>query len=177
MNILIQNGRVIDPANAIDEALDLLVSDGTIARFGKPGTIKAAGAQVAVGRREKLSVFGSDYPTPDGTGIRDYIHVMDLAEGHVAALNYIVSEPGIVTVNLGTGQGASVLDMVRAFEAASGCEIPYEIVERRAGDIAECWADPSLAEALLGWRATRSLEDMCTDTWRWQSANPNGYGH
>ena len=144
---------------------------------GIPNNLMPFISQIAVGRREKLSVFGSDYPTPDGTGIRDYIHVMDLVEGHVAALAYIAREPGLLTVNLGTGQGASVLDMVRAFESASGRKIPYEIVDRRAGDIAECWADPAMAEDLLGWKATRSLEQMCADTWRWQEANPEGYGN
>jgi UDP-glucose 4-epimerase len=134
-------------------------------------------AQVAVGRRDKLSVFGSDYPTPDGTGVRDYIHVVDLAEGHVAALEYVLDNAGVLTVNLGTGVGASVLDMISAFEQASGKNIPYELVDRRAGDIAECWADPAMAESLLGWRATRSLKQMCADTWRWQEANPEGYGN
>ncbi|AQA16885.1 UDP-glucose 4-epimerase GalE [Halioglobus japonicus] len=142
---------------------------------GIPNNLMPFVAQVAVGRREKLAVFGDDYPTPDGTGVRDYIHVVDLAEGHVAALNYVLEKPGLLTVNLGTGNGSSVLDMVRAFEAASGKPVPYEIVARRAGDIAECWADPALAEELLGWKASRTLEDMCADTWRWQSANPAGY--
>ncbi|KAA1188911.1 UDP-glucose 4-epimerase GalE [Pseudohalioglobus sediminis] len=142
---------------------------------GWPNNLMPFVAQVAVGRRDKLSVFGGDYPTPDGTGVRDYIHVMDLAEGHVAALRFILEQPGLLTVNLGTGKGASVLDMVRAFERASGRDIPYEIVERRAGDIAECWADPAMAQTLLGWQATRSLEEMCADTWRWQEANPQGY--
>ena len=143
---------------------------------GWPNNLMPFVAQVAVGRREQLSVFGGDYPTPDGTGVRDYIHVVDLAEGHVAALKYVEQNPGVLTVNLGTGNGSSVLDMVRAFERASGREIPYQVVERRAGDIAECWADPALAEELLGWKATRSLEDMCADTWRWQEGNPRGYG-
>ena len=143
---------------------------------GWPNNLMPFVAQVAVGRREQLSVFGGDYPTPDGTGVRDYIHVVDLAEGHVAALEYVLGNPGVLTVNLGTGNGSSVLDMVKAFENASGREIPYQIVERRAGDIAECWADPAMAEELLGWKASRSLEDMCADTWRWQEANPQGYG-
>jgi len=142
---------------------------------GIPNNLVPYVAQVAVGRREKLSVFGDDYPTPDGTGVRDYIHVMDLVEGHVAALDYIVRQPGVLTVNLGTGNGISVLEVVRAFEQASGRAIPYQIVERRAGDIAECWADPALAESHLGWRARRSLEEMCADTWRWQQDNPQGY--
>ncbi|TDG12861.1 UDP-glucose 4-epimerase GalE [Seongchinamella unica] len=143
---------------------------------GWPNNLMPFVAQVAVGRRDQLSVFGNDYPTPDGTGVRDYIHVVDLAEGHVAALAYVLQTPGVMTVNLGTGTGVSVLDMVRAFERASGRTIPYRIVERRAGDIAECWADPALAESLLGWKATRSLEQMCADTWRWQEQNPKGYG-
>jgi UDP-glucose 4-epimerase len=143
---------------------------------GWPNNLMPFVAQVAVGRRDKLSVFGGDYPTPDGTGVRDYIHVVDLAEGHVAALRFVLDNTGLLTVNLGTGQGASVLDMVRAFESASGKTIPYEIVARRAGDIAECWADPAMAESLLGWKATRTLQQMCADTWRWQEANPSGYG-
>jgi UDP-glucose 4-epimerase len=142
---------------------------------GIPNNLMPFVAQVAVGRREKLAVFGNDYPTPDGTGVRDYIHVVDLAEGHVAALDYVLQHPGLLTVNLGTGHGASVLEMVQAFEAASGREIPYEIVARRSGDIAQCWADPALAESLLGWRATRTLEAMCADAWRWQQSNPHGY--
>jgi UDP-glucose 4-epimerase len=142
---------------------------------GIPNNLMPFVAQVAVGRRDKLAVFGNDYPTIDGTGVRDYIHVVDLAEGHVAALDYVLEHPGLLTVNLGTGHGASVLEMVAAFEVASGREIPYEIVARRPGDIAECWADPALAESVLGWRASRSLEQMCTDTWRWQSSNPQGY--
>ncbi|PLW68583.1 UDP-glucose 4-epimerase GalE [Pseudohalioglobus lutimaris] len=143
---------------------------------GWPNNLMPFVAQVAVGRREKLSIFGGDYPTPDGTGVRDYIHVVDLAEGHVAALRFVLQNTGLLTVNLGTGKGASVLDMVRAFESACGKEIPCQIVERRAGDIAECWADPAMAESLLGWKATRSLQQMCADTWRWQEANPSGYG-
>ena len=143
---------------------------------GRPNNLMPFVAQVAVGRREQLSVFGDDYPTPDGTGVRDYIHVVDLAEGHVAALEYVLANPGVLTVNLGTGNGVSVLDMVSAFAQACGREIPHQIVERRAGDIAECWADPTLAESLLGWKASRSLEEMCTDTWRWQERNPQGYG-
>lgn len=133
-------------------------------------------AQVAVGRRPHLNVFGNDYPTPDGTGVRDYIHVVDLAEGHVAALRYLDAHDGVVTVNLGTGRGYSVLDMVRAFSAASGREIPYRIAPRRPGDVACCYADPTLAERLFGWRAERGVEQMCADTWRWQSMNPQGYG-
>jgi len=133
-------------------------------------------AQVAVGRREKLSVFGGDYSTPDGTGVRDYIHVEDLAAGHIAALNKLatVDEP-VSTWNLGTGNGTSVLELLHAFERAVGRDLPYEIVERRPGDIAESYADPTMAEADLGWRATRTVDDMCVDTWRWQSDNPAGY--
>ena len=142
---------------------------------GHPNNLLPFVAQVAVGRRDRLQVFGSDYPTVDGTGVRDYIHVMDLVEGHVAALDFIADQAGLHTVNLGTGTGISVLEMVRAFEAASGREIPYDIVGRRAGDIAKCWADPTLASELLKWRASRSLEQMCEDSWRWQSTNPAGY--
>ena len=133
-------------------------------------------AQVAVGRRDKLSIFGGDYPTPDGTGVRDYIHVEDLAAGHIAALNRLgaIDDP-VSTWNLGTGHGTSVLEMVKAFERAVGHELPYEIVERRPGDVAASYADPSRAEAELGWKATRTVDDMCVDTWRWQSANPDGY--
>lgn len=133
-------------------------------------------AQVAVGRREKLSIFGGDYPTPDGTGVRDYIHVEDLAAGHIAALNKLASvdEP-VSTWNLGTGNGTSVLELLHAFERAVGHDLPYEIVDRRPGDIAESYADPTRAEADLGWQATRTIDDMCVDTWRWQSQNPAGY--
>lgn len=131
-------------------------------------------SQVAVGKLPKLNVYGGDYPTPDGTGVRDYIHVVDLALGHLAALKGL-HQPGFDAINLGTGVGLSVLQMVKAFEAASGQEIPYEIVSRRAGDIAQCFADPAYSEQRLGWRASHSLEDMMRDTWRWQSQNPNGY--
>lgn len=143
---------------------------------GIPNNLMPFVAQVAVGRREKLSVFGGDYPTPDGTGVRDYIHVEDLAAGHVAALDRISAVPDPFSVwNLGTGQGVSVLEVVAAFAAASGREIPYEIVDRRPGDIAASYADPSRANAELDWRATRTIADMCADTWRWQSQNPGGY--
>jgi UDP-glucose 4-epimerase len=142
---------------------------------GIPNNLMPFVAQVAVGRRERLSVFGNDYPTPDGTGVRDYIHVMDLAEGHVAALDWLRREGGMLTVNLGTGRGYSVLDMVRAFEQASGRPVPYETVARRPGDIAACWADPSLARRLLGWEAKRGIDAMCADAWRWQTMNPDGY--
>ena len=124
--------------------------------------------QVAVGLRERLSIFGNDYPTPDGTALRDYIHVMDLAEGHVAALQHGEKEPGMATINLGTGIGTSVLQLVEAFEKASGKKIPYEISPRRAGDVAACWADPTVAEELLGWKAIRNIETMCLDAWNWQ---------
>lgn len=142
---------------------------------GTPNNLMPYVAQVAVGRQRKLFVFGDDYPTVDGTGVRDYIHVMDLVEGHVAALVHIYRQCGLFTVNLGTGNGVSVLNMVAAFEQASGKSVPYEIVARRPGDIAECWADPTLAQELLGWKATRSLPQMCEDAWRWQSKNPKGF--
>jgi UDP-glucose 4-epimerase len=142
---------------------------------GTPNNLMPYVAQVAVGRRAKLSVFGNDYPTPDGTGVRDYIHVTDLAEGHVAALRRLLSQPGSLTVNLGTGQGYSVLDLVRAYEAASGRPVPYEIVARRPGDVAACWADPALARELLGWEAKLDLARMCADSWRWQHDNPQGF--
>ncbi|RQW64796.1 UDP-glucose 4-epimerase GalE [Vibrio viridaestus] len=142
---------------------------------GIPNNLMPFVSQVAVGRREFLSVFGSDYPTKDGTGVRDYIHVVDLADGHVAALQKIGDKSGLHTYNLGTGKGYSVLDMVKAFEKACGKEIAYKLVERRPGDIAECWADPSKARDELGWTAKKTLEDMTKDTWLWQSTNPNGY--
>ena len=140
-----------------------------------PNNLTPYVAQVAVGRREKLAVFGNDYDTPDGTGVRDYIHVCDLAEGHVAALRYLLAAPRSITVNLGTGQGYSVLDLVRAYEAASGRAVPYEIVARRPGDVAACWADPSFAAEQLGWRAVHGLARMCEDSWRWQTNNPKGF--
>ncbi|WP_217544228.1 UDP-glucose 4-epimerase GalE [Vibrio metschnikovii] len=142
---------------------------------GTPNNLLPFVAQVAVGRREKVGVFGNDYPTPDGTGVRDYIHVVDLADGHLAALNNVGLQAGLHIFNLGTGQGNSVLEMIAAFSKTVGKPIPYQIQPRRAGDIAECWADPSYAEQVLGWKATRSLETMVEDTWRWQSKNPNGY--
>lgn len=132
-------------------------------------------SQVAVGKLKELSVFGDDYPTPDGTGVRDYIHVVDLAVGHLKALEKLESNPGLVIYNLGTGKGSSVLDMVKAFENASGKKVPYRIAPRRPGDIAECYADPSKAEKELNWTAKRGIKEMCEDTWRWQSENPNGY--
>jgi UDP-glucose 4-epimerase len=142
---------------------------------GIPNNLMPFVAQVAVGRRERLSVYGGDWPTPDGTGVRDYIHVVDLAQGHLAALRRVFDVPGAWTVNLGTGNGYSVLDMVAAFAKASGRPVPYTIVARRAGDIASCYADPARAQALLGWRAKLGIEAMCADGWRWQSTNPTGY--
>ncbi|NYF97414.1 UDP-glucose 4-epimerase GalE [Janibacter cremeus] len=144
---------------------------------GIPNNLMPFIAQVAVGRREKLQVFGDDYDTPDGTALRDYIHVEDLAAGHVAALEHLKTHPDVRVRawNLGTGRGSSVLDMVAAFETASGRPLPYEIAARRPGDLAVCYADPSRAEAELGWRAQRTIEQMCADTWRWQSENPQGY--
>jgi UDP-glucose 4-epimerase len=131
--------------------------------------------QVAVGKLDELSVFGDDYPTHDGTGVRDYIHVVDLAVGHLKALEKLQENPGVVTYNLGTGQGYSVLDVVKAFEEASGQKIPYKITDRRPGDIASCYADPTKAEKELNWKAKYGLIDMCKDSWRWQSQNPDGY--
>ncbi|WP_434362634.1 UDP-glucose 4-epimerase GalE [Parasalinivibrio latis] len=142
---------------------------------GIPNNLMPFIAQVAVGRRESLSVFGDDYPTHDGTGIRDYIHVIDLAEGHIAALKAVGSKAGLHIYNLGTGKGSSVLDMVNAFGEACGKPVPYQICPRRPGDIAECWADTAKANRELDWKATLSVADMTADTWRWQSANPNGY--
>jgi UDP-glucose 4-epimerase len=143
---------------------------------GIPNNLMPNIAQVAAGIRDRVRVFGSDYPTRDGTGVRDYIHVVDLARGHLAALDALRREGRGFTVNLGTGCGISVLEAVRAFERASGRTIPFERVARRAGDVAESYADPSLAERLLGWKAVHGLDDMCRDTWRWQSQNPHGYG-
>ncbi len=142
---------------------------------GIPNNLMPYIAQVAVGKRERLSVFGGDYPTPDGTGVRDYIHVMDLAEGHLAALQALQSKGGLITTNLGTGRGYSVLEMISAFASASGKSVPYDMVARRPGDVAQCYADPAHAEAVLGWKASRGIEDMCKDHWRWQEANPEGY--
>lgn len=142
---------------------------------GIPNNLMPYIAQVAVGRRECLNVYGGDYPTPDGTGVRDYIHVMDLAEGHIAALNCLHTEGGLLTLNLGTGHGVSVRQMISAFEQASGKNVPFRVTDRRPGDIAECWADPSLAKRKMGWVARRSLDDMCVDAWRWQSKNANGF--
>jgi UDP-glucose 4-epimerase len=142
---------------------------------GIPNNLMPFIAQVAVGRRERLSVFGNDYPTTDGTGVRDYIHVVDLARGHLAALAELFRSNRSFTLNLGTGHGYSVLEIVRAFEAASGRKVPYQIVARRPGDIAVCYADPSAARELLGWVAEKNINDMCVDHWRWQSRNPRGF--
>lgn len=142
---------------------------------GIPNNLMPFIAQTAVGKREKLSIFGNDYDTHDGTGVRDYIHVVDLAEGHLKALEKLPDIKGVLTVNLGTGQGYSVLDMVKAFEKASGKKVPYVFAPRRNGDIAKCYADPAYAKKVLGWEAKRGIEEMCEDTWRWQSQNPNGY--
>jgi UDP-glucose 4-epimerase len=142
---------------------------------GTPNNLMPYVAQVAVGRRPALQVFGNDYPTPDGTGVRDYIHVEDLAEGHAAALRRLFDAPGSFTVNLGTGRGHSVLEVVAAYARASGRPVPYEVVPRRPGDVAACYADPSRARALLGWTARHDLDRMCADSWRWQSKNPHGY--
>lgn len=142
---------------------------------GIPNNLLPYIAQVAVGKLNELSIFGNDYGTPDGTGVRDYIHVVDLAKGHLKALEKLKEHPGVVTYNLGTGKGTSVLQMVDAFKQASGVEIPYTIVDRRPGDAAECYADPSLAEQELSWKAEFNIQKMCEDTWRWQSNNPNGY--
>lgn len=142
---------------------------------GIPNNLLPYVSQVAVGKLEKLGVFGGDYDTADGTGVRDYIHVVDLAVGHVLALDKLAQSPGVVTYNLGTGVGYSVLDIVKAFEKAADKTIPYEIVDRRPGDVAACYADPALAKTELGWEAKRGIEEMCADGWRWQSKNPNGF--
>src|SRR3954452_17074936 len=142
---------------------------------GIPNNLMPYLMQVAIGRRDHLTVFGDDYPTPDGTAIRDYLHVVDLAEGHLAALDHLDAIDGAVPVNLGTGTGSSVLDVVRAASEAVGRDLPYELGPRRAGDVAAVWADPRRAESLLHWRASRTLADMCADHWRWQSQNPEGY--
>lgn len=142
---------------------------------GIPNNLMPYITKVAIGKLEMLSIFGGDYNTPDGTGVRDYIHVVDLAEGHLKALEKLGKNPGLVTYNLGTGKGYSVLDMVKAFSKACGRELPYKIVERRAGDIAMCYADPKKAKEELGWEAKFDLDRMCADSWRWQKNNPNGY--
>ncbi|WP_240223381.1 UDP-glucose 4-epimerase GalE [Rheinheimera hassiensis] len=142
---------------------------------GIPNNLMPFISQVAVGKRDKLSVFGDDYSTHDGTGVRDYIHVVDLARGHVKALQYLEQHNGIEAINLGTGTGYSVLDMVKAFSQVNNVAVPYQIAPRRAGDIAVCYAEPTKAKMLLGWQAEKTLDDMVGDSWRWQSANPNGY--
>ncbi len=143
---------------------------------GIPNNLMPYISQVAVGKLKQLSVYGNDYPTPDGTGVRDYIHVVDLAQGHVAALSYADKMTGADIINLGTGTGYSVLDMVNAFEKVNGIKIPYVIAPRRSGDVASCYAQPEKAAKVLGWSAKKNLEDMCRDAWRWQSNNPTGYG-
>ncbi|MGH8075875.1 MAG: UDP-glucose 4-epimerase GalE [Lysobacter sp.] len=163
------NLRYFNPVGA--HSSGLIGEDPT----GVPDNLMPYLCQVAVGRRERLKVFGGDYPTIDGTGVRDYIHVADLARAHADALEYLQSAGGNLTVNLGTGRGVSVLELLRAFERASGREVPFEIVERRAGDVAEVYADPTLARELLGWRAMLDLDAMCRDAWHWQSMNPAGY--
>jgi UDP-glucose 4-epimerase len=142
---------------------------------GIPNNLMPFIAQVAVGKREKLSVFGNDYDTKDGTGVRDYIHVDDLASGHLAALNYLKKHDGVLTVNLGTGQGTSVFELIHAFEKASGKKLAYEVVARRPGDLPEYYADAVYSKKILGWHAQHNVDRMCEDTWRWQSQNPNGF--
>jgi UDP-glucose 4-epimerase len=143
---------------------------------GIPNNLMPFVSQVAIGKRPEVVVFGNDYPTPDGTGVRDYIHVVDLARGHLKALDALRNTQGALTINLGTGRGYSVLEMIKAFSLACGRELPYRIAARRPGDVAACYADPSLAAEVLGWRAERNIEQMCADSWRWQSQNPDGYG-
>ena len=143
---------------------------------GIPNNLMPYIAQVAAGKRASVQVFGGDYATPDGTGVRDYIHVIDLVRGHVKALEYLQNHQALITVNLGTGKGYSVLEMLQAMEQAADKKIPYQIVDRRAGDIASCYADPHYAHEKLGWQAEFDQEAMCRDMWRWQSQNPNGYG-
>jgi len=142
---------------------------------GAPNNLMPFIAQVAVGKRPVLQIFGNDYDTADGTGVRDYLHVMDLAEGHVAALRHLLDGNRSLTINLGTGRGTSVLELVHAFERASGRRVPYEIAPRRPGDVAAGWADPSLAERTIGWKTKRGVDAMCADAWRWQAANPDGF--
>ena len=161
--------RYFNPVGAHESGL--IGEDST----GVPENLMPSIAQVAIGRQKQLRVFGNDYPTPDGTGIRDYLHVMDLAEGHVAATDYLFQNGGLFTVNLGTGKGYSVFEMVAAFERASGRLVPRQVVARRKGDIAACYADVSKSRVLFAWQARRGLEQMCADAWRWQLASPNGY--
>ena len=143
---------------------------------GIPNNLMPYITQVAIGRREKLSIFGNDYPTPDGTGVRDYIHVMDLAKGHVAAVKFATENKGTEVFNLGTGIGYSVMDTVNTFMEVNHVDVPYQIVGRRAGDIATCYADPAKSKEVLGWTAQETLADMCRDSWNWQQKNPEGYG-
>ncbi len=161
--------RYFNPVGAHDSGL---IGEDPL---GPPNNLMPYVAQVAIGRRPFLKVHGSDYATPDGTGVRDYIHVCDLAEGHVAALRHLFDHPGSLTVNLGTGQGHSVLDVVKTYASASARDVPYQLGPRRPGDIAACYADPGMAARLLGWRARHDLDRMCADSWRWQSMNPKGY--
>ena len=142
---------------------------------GIPNNLMPYISQVAIGKLKQLSIFGDDYDTPDGTGVRDYIHVVDLAKGHVKAVDYALAHTGVEAINLGTGTGYSVLDLVKAFKCANGVDVPYIIAPRRAGDIATCYSNPAKALELLGWRAEKTVEDMCRDSWRWQSQNPKGY--
>jgi UDP-glucose 4-epimerase len=142
---------------------------------GIPNNLMPYVTQVAVGKRARLSVFGSDYPTHDGTGVRDYIHVVDLAKGHLKALEHLEKETGAEAYNLGTGRGSSVLDVIKTFEDVTGKKVPYELTDRRPGDAAVCYADPSKAKARLGWETEKTLEDMCRDAWNWQTQNPDGY--
>ena len=164
----IGNLRYFNPVGAHESGL---VGEDPL---GVPSNLLPFVAQVAIGRREKLLIWGQDYDTPDGTGIRDFIHVVDLASGHLSALRQL-RQPGVLTVNLGTGNGSSVMEVVRTFEAVSGRSIPYEIRERRAGDVAVCYADPTFAMDAFGWKSTQSLQQMCADHWRWQLQNPDGY--
>ena len=177
-----RNQIIIPIAALLLLALFNLIADPTFFRVtlnenpnGIPNNLMPYITQVAVGKREELGVFGDDYDTPDGTGVRDYIHVVDLADGHVKALKKIEENAGLCIYNLGTGQGYSVLDIVKNFEEANDLKIPYSIKPRRAGDIATCYADPSKAKAELGWEAKNGIKEMCADSWRWQKNNPNGY--
>ena len=143
--------------------------------MGTPNNLFPYVTQVAIGRRPELSVFGHDYPTPDGTAVRDYIHVVDLAKGHLAALDHLTDDHGIEAYNLGTGQGNTVLEVIQAFEAATGAKVPYKLVDRRQGDVPISYADPAKATQRWGWKAELTLQDMCADAWRWQQQNPQGY--
>lgn len=179
--------QILSDLNASDKKWNIVILryfnpvgahiSGTIGEdpSGVPNNLMPFIGQVAVGRRAALKVYGTDYDTPDGTGVRDYIHVVDLAQGHVAAVKKLDEDCGLKVYNLGTGQGYSVLDMVKAFEKASSKKIPYDVCERRTGDVASCYGDPSLAAKELGWKAQKGLDEMCADLWRWQSQNPQGY--